>query len=51
MTPTALNKRFTNFGVFPLNGKKDDALYDSGTDTQSDDSERGETDCDLGAIS
>lgn len=29
------NKRFTNLVVFPLEGRKDDAMFDSGTDTPS----------------
>ena len=32
-------KRFTSFVVIPLDGTEGDALFDSGTDTESEDSE------------
>ena len=43
-------KIFTNFVVFPLDGTEDDALFDSGTDTESEDSALGEPYSDSGAI-
>ena len=43
-------KRFTNFLGFPLDGSEDDSLFDSGTDTESNNSELGETNSDSGTI-
>lgn len=37
------NKRLTSFVVFPVDGSKDNALFDSGADTQFEDGLLGET--------
>ena len=48
MSTDLRNKSFTNFVIFPMDGTEDDALFDSGTDTEY--SVLGETYCDLGLI-